>query len=335
MTNAGTKTDSVVELERSTVTCPSCRSNATHVGGPCRQYDRAVLNLSEQFVMDRVAAGDLRCCRNCGLSFRDPCPTPEQLDQLYRELPPARWDYLPEDMASWMRTLQMLNRKFGRNGQLRVLDVGSFDGAFLRLLPPQWERLAIEPCSAARRVLDAAGIRVIADSLEDTPRAEDGTCDVVVLFDVFEHLLNPTSGLRRAMSYLRPGGLLFVGTGNTDHWSWRLLQGSHWYLDPVQHVRFGSRRYFRWFSRETGSRLVSLLPICHRSGDWRKNLIEAMIVLYFGLRGRSRPLRFLARLLGGLPELRQYRHKTYPPYTQTLADHLLVVFERSGEPISV
>ena len=281
--------------------------------------------------MERLSAGQLHYCRNCGLAFREPVPTPAQLDRLYRELPAKRWSYAPEEMTSWMQAVGILDRKFGRCGQIRVLDVGCFDGAFLRLLPSQWERLAIEPCRAAHPELESAGIRVIADFLEDTRNAEDGTCDVVFLFDVFEHLLNPTAGLRRAMSYLRPGGFLIVSTGNAEHWTWRILRGNHWYLDPVQHVRFGSRRYFRWFSRETGSRLESLLPICHRQGSRRENLIEALIVLQFGLRNGSRPLRFLARLLGRLPGPNRYRHKTYPPYTQTLSDHLLAVLEQPPE----
>lgn len=349
--------------------CPGCSGTSVWLLGSCRAFSTDSVAPSERSVIAAVAPGSLYRCPQCHLVFRNPVPSREQLDALYRRLPPTHWQYDAGEMSSWIAALQFLRARFSRAGhrspvavgqiavhpavptsestshlpaalshaedRVRLLEVGPFDGAFLRHLPTDWERLAIEPSEAARQKLESEGVRVIADFLENSPSEFDGTCDAVCLFDVFEHLLSPTEGMRRALAYLKPGGLLLVSTGNADHWSWRLLQGQHWYVDRVGHVRFGSTRYFRSLARDCGCSLERLQPISHQRTSWRETAYETIVTLYFGLRVRSRPLRGLARMLAKLPGLRDLAHKSSPPYTQHLADHLLAVFERARCPATV
>lgn len=58
-------------------------------------------------------------------------------------------------------------------------------------------------------------------------------CDVVILIDAIEHVVSPVSIIRRAYSYLRPGGLLYFSS-----FGWFSAHGSHTGLLPFANVFF-------------------------------------------------------------------------------------------------
>ncbi|MGL4648341.1 MAG: class I SAM-dependent methyltransferase, partial [Caldilineaceae bacterium] len=60
--------------------------------------------------------------------------------------------------------------------------------------------------------------------------------DVVTLFDVLEHLHQPTAALREVRRLLRPGGTLVLRVPNLDSWDARLF-GEAWAgLDAPRHL---------------------------------------------------------------------------------------------------
>lgn len=63
-----------------------------------------------------------------------------------------------------------------------------------------------------------------------------GRCDVVTMIEVIEHLVEPVKALATARAMLRPGGLLFITTGNAQPYRERL---SRWgYVCPEVHISF-------------------------------------------------------------------------------------------------
>lgn len=74
-------------------------------------------------------------------------------------------------------------------------------------------------------VVDTAGL----DAL-------DGTCDVVTAVEVLEHIPDPVAALTRIRRLLRPGGLLFLTTGNAEPRRGRLTEWP--YVIPEIHVSF-------------------------------------------------------------------------------------------------
>lgn len=294
--------------------------------GPCRRpsagprgtgFER---DLGEQFRSTRLYR-----CQQCFLGLRLPRPDDTTLASLYDSLPVSRWENGVVRGTAQNHVIRWCRRKHG----LRVLDVGAFDGSFLAALPGSFQKSAIEP-SAAADVLGRRGIQVLKPFLTEPTPCEAGTFDVVTTFDVFEHLADPLSGMQQLMAYVRPGGSLFVGTGNLDHWSVRLNAGDHWYLDPLQHIVVGGVRHFKWQAGQLNTRSVRIHPVSHQRGSIWNRWQESLMAVYFGLRGTGGWSGVAAKLLGRLPSVRRFACKQAMPYTQHIRDHVLVEFVRGS-----
>lgn len=310
--------------------CVDCGSDDIIDLGPCARPTLVDgLPSSEKQLNDSFALARLYRCLHCGLGFRFPQIDDEHLKRMYAEMPSRRWEY-PESMnVAWTVARNWLRKRY-RTRNIKILDVGAFDGAFLKSLPEDYRRHAIEPSTAARESLQSAGIQWIANYLDDPAADGRATFDVVTMFDVFEHLAFPSIGIANAIAYLKPGGRLFISTGNMDHWTWRLLRGDHWYCNPPMHVVFGTHRYFDRQARQNDSRVIYATNHAHQPGSLVKAVTEAFETLSFTARQYRPWWHPAAKALLHCPGFTYLRHKATAPYAPTLRDHLLVVIEKSS-----
>ena len=120
-------------------------------------------------------------------------------------------------------------------GEIHLLDVGCSSGAFLHAAVKLGFRAeGVEPALQAAATAQAAGLKVHQGLLQEAGYA-DGQFDAITLFEVIEHLQQPQDLLKECRRILRPGGILLIGTGNTDSWSMAAL-GARWeYLHIAKH----------------------------------------------------------------------------------------------------
>ena len=60
--------------------------------------------------------------------------------------------------------------------------------------------------------------------------------DLIILFQVLEHIRDPLSVLRQCATLLKPSGVLIVGVPNLESWQARYT-GPHWFhLDVPRHL---------------------------------------------------------------------------------------------------
>lgn len=108
----------------------------------------------------------------------------------------------------------------------RLLDVGCGNGAFLlRAKEMGWAASGLEPDLKAVRVARAQGLHVEHGDLSQYPGAWRGSFDVVTLSHVIEHVDRPLDDLRRALSLLRPGGMIWIVSPNSDSIGARFYRG--------------------------------------------------------------------------------------------------------------
>lgn len=311
----------------STLRCV-CGSDQLADLGPCRPPSIGPRGTKlESELNSRFEPGRLYRCQHCHLGLRLPRPDDMALESLYENLPTSRWrNGLLRGSAQ-----KYLVRQFRNESALKILDVGAFDGTFLRSLPDSFEKFAIEPSDAAA-LLKEHGITHVRPFLQPPEPDEEASFDVVTMFDVFEHLTDPLQGMRDLMSWVRPGGRLFVGTGNLDHWAWTMNAGGHWYLDPIQHIVVGSRKHFAWQADRLKASKFRCRTFSHHDGTVRQRVSQALTAFYFGARGGTGWNRLATRLMHSFSRFRNLSHKESMPYTQELHDHILVEFVRGEVP---
>jgi SAM-dependent methyltransferase len=120
---------------------------------------------------------------------------------------------------------------------VRLLDVGANVGAFVKCASERFDAVGIEPnpgaVAWAREHLCA---QVEVGSIFDEVAAYVGRFDAVTMFDVIEHVDEPTAALRQCRRYLAADGVLFITTPDIGSLCGRLLGRAWYYIDLAQHV---------------------------------------------------------------------------------------------------
>jgi SAM-dependent methyltransferase len=281
-----------------------------------------------QSVEEALPSGHLLACTNCGLQFRNPYPTDEQLLALYEGLSDAVWA-LDEPHPVWPLILDMMEEAAPPRA---VLDIGCFRGDFLAWLPAEWHRFGVEPNRKAAEFATGRGVEMLGPTIE-TAAASAIRPSVVTAFDVIEHLRDPLCLLNFMKDRLAPGGRIILLTGATESWPFRLLGADYWYCTLPEHVTFYSLRWFEWAAQQLSLRIVRHAYVrseTFKVRAWaRQGAIVAIHAWVRALRNRGVPDRVIKRL----PYGRLALHWQTTPWWKQARDQLLVALaRRDGTP---
>lgn len=301
------------------VRCRSCGSSKTQRLGPIPPGAA----FAGREVSEPMDAGELYRCLACHLRFRHPVPDDAMLRQLYVAGDPGAWQYSTGHRCDWQLAQQWM-QTLGDGGA--ILDIGCFDGAFLGLCDPSWDRYGIEMNPTAADTARARGITMLG---EDVARLGDvrQRFDVVVAFDLLEHVPDPRALLGSMAAVAKPGGAVIIGTGNTAAPSWRLMGSRYWYCAIPEHLSFISPAWCRHASAHLQLKLIRVDRYSHAArrtvGAWTsalaKNVLYRLTPSIFGwLRTRG---------FGTLDVRRHPAWASVPPEWMSARDHLLAVFQ--------
>ena len=163
---------------------------------------------------------------------------PEELARLYRDADDAVYEAeLPSRFRTGLRHRQIVEHY--QSGPGVMVDVGSASGAFLRIMADAgWTVIGVEPsrsqCERARRILDGRG--EIREGVLETAQLPAGV-NLVTLWDVLEHVSEPTSFLTQCADLLDKNGLLALNVPRIDSWIARAM-GSRWPLLLAEHLNY-------------------------------------------------------------------------------------------------
>ena len=154
-------------------------------------------------------------CRACGLIYSDPQPVPMSIDDHYGVPPESYWDpsYFSVPENYFTREVDISRQLLGQ-GRKRALDIGAGLGyAMVQLEKAGYETHGLEPSAPFRD-------RAISQMAVDPQRLRLGTVedaeypaasfDFINLCVVLEHIGDPGAALARAMTWLKPGGVIHV-----------------------------------------------------------------------------------------------------------------------------
>ena len=210
---------------------------------------------------------DIFQCRSCGLGSADTSgfnPASYYTADYFRGRHADGYaDYLgaePVLRQEFARSLAFIRRY--RDGG-RLLELGCAYGFFLKEAKRYYDVIGIELAKEAAEHARLAGLNVIHGVADEKLLARTGPLDVVVLFDVLEHLPQPRHTLALCARHLDPGGVIVITTGDFGSTLARIM-GPRWRLmTPPQHLWFFTRESMRRLSAGLG------LVIEHIDSPWK------------------------------------------------------------------
>ena len=253
-------------------------------------------------------------CLTCDLLFFVPILPNAALADHYTALAGEQW--VGDSRPDWALVRHAILQRV-RTGS--VLDIGCWTGGFLASLPPEYEKLGVEPSLWARGRATDRGVTFVANSLDELVSTR-GTYDVVTMIDVIEHMTAPFEALAAAAGRLKDRGVLIVTTGNSRALPWRLMPRDYWYYF-AEHVCFFSERWFRWGAVRLGLQIDQVSRFSH--------LPSNHVWTPFTELARACACRLLGGA-GALPfRLAQRGHLLRGPVeTYHWPDHMLIVLRR-------
>jgi SAM-dependent methyltransferase len=217
----------------------------------------------------------LRCLR-CGSIVLHPFPKDEDLESFYPESYRVRRPSSDENLASKLQSviwkmlflpvyrsdvkavMQMTGMEKGR-----LLEIGCSSGYHLREFVERGE-YEIHGLDVDKHAVDHARkdlgphIRNIPLHAADFP---SNTFDIVILFNVLEHLVKPAEMLREVRRILKGGGYLVIKTQFIDSLQGRIF-GSRWMIvnEAPRHVLLPSAEGMRALFHRTGFETANRKP---------------------------------------------------------------------------
>lgn len=206
---------------------------------------RIDLNLSIQ--------GDFQLvrCRYCGLVYQNPRPAQNSINEIY----PDNYDQFIKSSTEESSIINRIDRGYGLKKRIksitrykkpgRLLDIGCATGDFLEMMRDiaGWDVYGIEPSShASDYARTHLGLQVKTGFLGEADY-EAENFDVITMWNVLEHLVDPINTLKQIHKLLKPDGMLIFNTPNLDSLDARIF-GPYW-------IGFELPRHFFVFSRRT------------------------------------------------------------------------------------
>jgi SAM-dependent methyltransferase len=209
-----------------------------------------------------IAAGTFSLveCRGCGLVRLSPRPSAEQVAGFYS----GQYWYAGGRLEEFYRRMVLLDhvrfarraaRESGAHG--KILDVGCSGGLFLRMMKEHgFEVLGLDFSPEAARVAwEKNGVPVLTGDLESAA-VEPGSCALVTMYHVVEHLLDPAVYLTAAARLLHAKGRLIVQVPDRDCWEAVFLQENWTGLDVPRHLHVFRSCDMRRLLRQCGFEIV-------------------------------------------------------------------------------
>ncbi len=192
-------------------------------------------------------------CKNCRLVYVNPTLNEEKLHDLY----------LDEDSYNkvLMNNLQIeLDRKrFKYNLEIvssyvekpgRLLDIGAGPGIFVQVAKEMgWEPTAIEFNNFCVNRIKSLGIKCIEKTIDEA-ELPDRSFDCIVMWAVFEHLINPHKMLEQINRILKQNGILAILVPNIDSLAARIMQ--------EECATFSGDTHINFFNNETLTKILEM-----------------------------------------------------------------------------
>lgn len=199
------------------VSCPACGQN-----NALKKFEKYCLGYFQ--------------CKNCETLYINPRPTSEILDWFYKESANYQyWNKFIFPASEEVRKKQIFIPRVDRVLQIceklgivtdSLLEIGCAYGTFCQemKLRNKFKRIVgVEPTPDLAETSRNKGIDIIENSIENIQFSEEDKFNVIVSFEVIEHLFSPRDLVIQLKSLLNPDGLLIMTCPNGKGFDFTVL----------------------------------------------------------------------------------------------------------------
>jgi len=200
-------------------------------------------------------------CSGCSLLFKLTIPAPDFLaEMITRQI-----DYIWPHSCDFSVEKTLIADETG-HGAFDMLDIGASNGDFLASFSlSEGRRSALDVVKHPNLEACLRG-EFIHGFIDDSDISWSGDpYDVVVLFDVLEHLYNPVTAFSNLVQMVKPGGAIVIETGDAGS-TWASRYGvSNWYYAGVfEHHIFWTEKALRFAATKHGLKVNKLIYKRHK-----------------------------------------------------------------------
>jgi 2-polyprenyl-3-methyl-5-hydroxy-6-metoxy-1,4-benzoquinol methylase len=240
--------------------CPLCSNQKCRLHIPGHRTDKD--QQSKQYACSSMGHGDhndIYFCESCQHGFLFPFPSDQELEELYASVQdPFYMEEIEGRVQTFANNLNIL-RRFSPGPKL--LEVGSYCGIFLNSAQKSgYEVTGLEPSHWARtQALNHYGLKLhegfFCREHCDKLVLSHTKHDVIVAWDVLEHVEDPKAFIQLSHELLRNDGLFVFSTVNI-HSVFTKLLGRKWPWYMQMHLHYFTLRGLKKLLEEHGYKVL-------------------------------------------------------------------------------
>lgn len=195
-------------------------------------------------------------CLECDLAYVPKSAQRHNLENLYESVQDV--EYI-DNATSRQRTFAEVYRRIepfiGHPNNL--LEIGAYCGLFIKEAQSHgWECTGIEPSTwAVNYVKENYGLDLLHGTLTDNIKIVRNDYDLVVSWDVLEHVRDPFQFINEANQVLRKGGIICISTLDFNNWFPRIA-GKYWPWLMDMHIFYFSPDVLKQMFEKAGFELI-------------------------------------------------------------------------------
>ena len=219
---------------------------------------------------------NIKKCTKCLNSFTDPVPSAlgNYYPDKYRKynllvLTVLRFFYTIK-VKSWVKSFK------GKN--YSALEIGCGDGFVLSILKNMgWKVLGVErddkSVNHARNML---GNDVMSDSISED--VFENNFDLIILFQVLEHVERPVFLLKKCKKMLKTNGKMIISVPNIESWQSKLTKQNWLHLDVPRHLNHFTKDSLNFYLEQLNLSIVSVSyqSFEHDIFGWIQSLLNCL-----------------------------------------------------------
>jgi 2-polyprenyl-3-methyl-5-hydroxy-6-metoxy-1,4-benzoquinol methylase len=162
-------------------------------------------------------------CGLCELIYSSPLPIPENIQDHYGIPSEDYWkpDYFISNPTYLSGEIETIRNLLSKKEGMKALDIGAGIGHSMQALEREgFDVYGFEPSESfykkAITVMNIKSEKLKLGMLE-TVEYENNTFDVITIGAVFEHLYHPSFCLKKALAWVKPGGIIHIEVPSSNY----------------------------------------------------------------------------------------------------------------------